>query len=415
MQVRLLGVRWRVFSTLFPAIALCLGLARLGMQTATGVTFEIDDTNGFAQIINTNSALTTNFTVTGTSGYYQVVEGPVWIPSGNFLVFSDLLSNKLHKLIPPNTVSDFYAPTTTVLCNGNMLDAQERLISCESGSAGLQLVMITNGTVTPLVNRCNNLKFYSPNDVIVKSDGTIWFTDPGYNSGIGAPPQSGFEGGYYVYCFNPASGVLASNNANCTPVVTGGVVRPNGLCFSPDESLLYLADSDTSQHHILVYNVSSSNTLSGARVFATIANGFPDGIRCDVAGRVWSSSGEGVYIYAPDGHLIGKIKYGLVSNLCFGGTNYHTLYMAGWPMLTSIPVLVTGMPSVKTLQSTVTGGQMTVSWPAPSSGFELQETQAMGPNAVWTNSGFKPSVSNAQNVVTVPFTDSADYFRLELN
>ena len=296
------------------------------------------------------------------------------------------------------------------LCNGNMLDAQERQICCEAGNAGLQIVMITNGVVTTLCSRCNNLKFYSPNDVIVKSDGTIWFTDPGYNGGIGSPPQSGFMPGYYVYRFNPTNG-----NATCAPVITNNIIRPNGLCFSPDESLLYVADSDNSTHYILVYNVSSSNTLSGRRVFATVANGIPDGIRCDVDGRIWSSSGEGVYIFATDGHLIGKIKYGLVSNLCFGGTNYHTLFMDGYPYVTSIPVLVTGMPSYKKLQSSSTNGQLNLTWPAPSTGFVLQQSDQLGDAANWTNSTLTTNVVNAQNVVSVPATNASEYFRLILN
>ncbi len=274
----------------------------------------------------------------------------------------------------------------------------------------MRLVLITNGTATPLVSTCNGLKFYSPNDVIVKSDGTIWFTDPGYNGGIGAPPQAGFESGYYVYRFNPTNG-----NTTCLPVITSGIVRPNGLCFSPDESRLYVADSDTSRHHILVYSVAPDNTLSGGSVFATIANGFPDGIRCDVNGRVWSTSGEGVCIFATDGHLIGKIKYGLVSNLCFGGTNYHTLFMAGLPVVTSLPVLVAGMPSVKKLQSEFGGGALSISWPAPSSGFVLQESDRLGAAANWTNSTLVPSVTNAQNVVNASATNGSAYFRLQLN
>lgn len=378
-------------------------------SAARAVTFEIDDPVQFAQIIDTNQPLVTNVTITGSAG--NPVEAPVWIPSGNFLVFSDCVSNKLQKLVLPNTVSDYYDPPANTLCNGNMLDAQERLINCEAGSAGLQVVMITNGVATALVNRSGGKKFYSPNDVVVKSDGTIWFTDPGYNGGnfLG---ESGFVVGYYVYRFNPTNG-----NATVMPVVTSGVTRPNGLCFSPDESLFYLADSDTgpANHHILVYNVTTNNSLTNPRVFATITNGFPDGIRCDVNGRIWSSGGDGVYIYAPDGHLIGAIKYGLVSNLCFGGTNYHTLFMDGYPLVTSMNVLTTGQPSVKKLSSTNSNGQLNISWPAPSSGFALQESDQAGVGANWTNSILTPSVTNAQNVVNVPATNAAKFYRLFLN
>lgn len=387
-----------------------LALLFLGAMSARAVSFEIDDPVEFAKIIDINATHITNATITagGSEPSWEPVEGPVWIPSGNYLIFSDCLNNKLKKLVPPNTVTDYLDPSSNVLCNGSILDAQERQICCEAGPAGLRVVMITNGVVTTLCSSCNGSNFYSPNDVIVKSDGTIWFTDPGYNGVSFGPPHTGYMPGYYVYRFNPTNG-----NASCTPVITTGIQRPNGLCFSPDESLLYLADSGPA--NILLYNVSSNNTLSYVKVFAKITNGIPDGIRCDVNGRIWSSSGEGVCIFAPDGHLIGKIKYGLVSNLCFGGTNYHTLYMDGAPYVTSINVLVAGMPSVKKLSFSQTNGQFSVSWPAPSSGFALQESAQLGTNASWTNSALTPSVTNAQNVVAIPTTNASTYYRLRLN
>jgi gluconolactonase len=332
----------------------------------------------------------------------------VWIPSGGYLVFCDQDNNRLKKLVPPNTVTDFLVPPANTLFNGTMLDAQERLIGCEAGTGGLRISMITNGVATGLVSTCNGLKFYSPNDVVVKSDGTMWFTDPAYNGATF--PQAGFQPGRWVFRFNPTNG-----NATCAPVITNGLVRPNGLCFSPDESRLYVAD--TQSRNIRVYTVSSSNTLSGGAVFAALAtgNGNPDGIRCDVDGRVWSSAGNGVHIFAPnDGHLIGKILFGLTANLCFGGPQYKTLYMTGEPVVTSIPVLVAGIPSVKTLQHNFDGSQLKLAWPAPSTGFALQETEQLAP-ANWTNSTATPSVSNGLNQISVNTTNAAKFFRLRLN
>jgi gluconolactonase len=297
------------------------------------------------------------------------------------------------------------------LFNGTMLDSQERLITAEAGSAGLKIAMVTNGVVTTLVTTCNGLKFYSPNDVIVKSDGTIWFTDPGYNSGIGAPPQAGFQGGYYVYQFNPTNG-----NATCRAVITNGIIRPNGLCFSPDETKLFVADSDTTHHRILVYSVTASNTVTGGAVFATVTNGIPDGIRCDVDGRIWSSGGDGLYIFAAaDGHQIGKMKFNIVVNMCFGGPQYKTLYIVGQPLVTSIPVLVAGTPSLKTLQSTFDGGQLMLSWPAPSTGFALQETEQLMPPGLWTNFPLAVTTNNGLNTANVEATNAAKFFRLRLN
>jgi len=378
----------------------------VGLRAHGAGIFQISDPVEFANIIDTNSVLTTNATIN------TWLEGPTWIPSGGgYLVFCDQNNNRLKKLVPPGTVTDFVLPPANTIFNGSMLDAQERLICAEAGGAGLCIAMVTNGVIVPLVTNCNGLKFYSPNDVAVKSDGTIWFTDPGYNGGVGVPPQSGFQGGYYVYQFNPTNG-----NATCKPVITNGIIRPNGLCFSPDETKLYVADSDTGRHRIQVYTVSSSNTLSGGAVFATIPNGIPDGIHCDAVGHVWSSGGDAVYIFAPsDGHLIGKIVFHKTVNLCFGGPQYQTLYIVGQPLVTSIPVRVAGMPSLKKLQSTPKGRQVKVSWPAPSTGFALQEGGSLNPTGGWSNSTLTITATNGQNVVTVNATNSAKFFRLRLN
>jgi gluconolactonase len=376
-----------------------------GLHHAGAASFQIFDAAEFSKIVDTNSVFTTNATI--NSG----LEGPVWIPSGGgYLIFCDRGNNRLKKLVPPSTVSDFLVPPTNTLYNGTMLDTQERLLACQAGGAGLRVVMITNNVVTMLASTCNGLKFYSPNDLVVKSDGTVWFTDPGINGGIGAPPQPGFEGGYYVYQFNPTNG-----NATCTPVITNGIARPNGLCFSPDETKLYVCDSYTNAHHILVYSVTASNTLTGGSLYVNITNGVPDGIRCDADGRVWSSSGEGVYIFAPDGHLIGKILFGKISNLCFGGPEYKTIYMTGQPTVTSLPVLVAGTPSIKILGFNFDGSQMNLSWPAPSTGFVLQQADQPGNPAAWTNADVTALVTNAQNVVGVETTNSATFFRLRLN
>jgi gluconolactonase len=376
------------------------------LHTARAATFEIADPTEFSRIIDTNAVLTTNATIN------TWLEGPTWVPSGGgFLVFCDQNNNRLKKLVPPATVTDFLVPPANTLFNGTLLDAQERLITAEAGSAGLKISMVTNGVVTPLVTTCNGLKFYSPNDVALKSDGTIWFTDPGYNGGVGTPPQAGFQGGYYVYQFHPTNG-----NATCRAVITNGLIRPNGLCFSPDETKLYVADSDAGRHRIQVYSVSGSNTLAGGAIFANLTNGVPDGIHCDVDGRVWSSGGDGVYIFAAtDGHLIGKIKFLRTANLCFGGSQYKTLYMTGQPLVTSIPVLVAGTPSMKKLQFTFNGGQLILSWPAPSTGFALQETEQLGPPSSWTNSPLAVITTNNQKTVNVDATNTAKFFRLRLN
>jgi gluconolactonase len=358
----------------------------------------------FSKVVDTNTAARmTNATV----NYW--LEGPVWVPAdGGYLVFSSMGSDdRLKKIVPPSTVTDFLVPPANTLHNGNILDAQERLISCQGGTAGLRVVMVTNGVVIPLVSTCNGLKFYSPNDLAVKSDGTIWFTDPGYNGNTAPPPQPGFQGGYYVYRFNPTNG-----NATCTPVITNTLVRPNGICFSPDESRLYVADADNARHHIRVYSVSASNTLSGGSVFVTISNGVPDGIRCDVDGRIYSSAGNGVHIFLPDGRLIGRILIpNTVANLCFGGPDWKTLYITAQPRVYSIPLKVAGTASLKKLRVTADGPRARVTWPAPSTGFQLETRGAIN-SGLWAPVADVPVVTNGLNTVTFEATNSAAFFRL---
>ncbi len=369
-------------------------------RVATAASFTISDPVEFNKIISTNAVLTTNAT------YNFWLEGPVWMPqNGGFLIFTG--NNALKKLVPPNTLTDFcVAPPANTKFNGNTLDLQERVISCEYEGTAPQVLMVnaSNCAVTSLVNLYNGKQFNSPNDIAVKSDGSIWFTDPDYNSlNVNNQP------GRYVYRFYPTNG-----NGTVAPVITN-MNRPNGLCFSPDESRLYVSDTANTPGIIKVFNVTASNTVSGGATFCTVTSGVADGMRCDVDGRVWSSAGGGVEIYGPDGHLVGKINFSLVANLCFGGPQYKTLYMVGQPNVTSIPLLVAGALSVRKLNLSTSGNQLSLSWPAPSTGFALQETSQLGAPANWTNVNQAPIVTNGLNSVPVVMTNAQKYFRLRLN
>jgi gluconolactonase len=387
------------------------GLVVFALQIAGAVQFQISDPVEFSKIIDTNAVFTTNAT------YNYQIEGAVWIPNGQFLVFSDMANNKLKKLVPPTTLSDYFLEPSGAKYNGNNLDGQERLISCESGSSGFKVVMTTNvavgtstGTIVSLVTSCNGLKFISPNDVCVKSDSSVWFTDTGSDSG--ASPGGQYQPGYYVYRFYETNG-----NATVVPVITNGIQRPNGICFSPDETKLYVADDGINwdKGTIMVYNVTSSNTVTGGRTNCTVS-GFADGFRCDVDGRIWSTAGDGVEIFAPDGHLIGKILMGRqINNLCFGGPAYQTLFTVGQPSLCSFPVLVAGAVSIRKLAACNNGGHFLVSWPAPSTGFNLQTSDFLGAQAAWTNVTDLPQVTNGLNQLGLSATNSAKYFRLRLN
>ena len=399
----------------------CAGLFSLAVAVQAAGIFDIRIPEEFNRVVDTNiSALTTNASVSLGAG--TILEGPTWVPGDPgcliFSVFTYMNYGNtgagLRKLVLPNTVTTEIAPPAYTVYNGSTLDSHERLICCQSGTAGLRVVMITNGVVTPLVSTCAGLKFYSPNDVVVKSDGTVWFTDPGFNGNQATPPQTGYQTGHYVYRFDPTNG-----NATCTPVITNAsIYRPNGLCFSPDESFLYLADYDA--RAIRVYSVSSNNTLSGGSIFATLptpstTHGNPDGIRCDIDGRVYSSSKSGIWIYMPDGRLIGRIITTTgVANLCFGRTDRCTLFMTASPHILSMPLKVTGAVWRKKLQVSQTGdSSVSVAWPWPSTGFQLQTSPTMV-TGTWTPVPDSPSVSNGLNILQFNPTNSAVFFRLQI-
>jgi sugar lactone lactonase YvrE len=198
----------------FPGL-LVAGFILFNAQTANAVQFQITDAVEFSKIIDTNAVFTTNIANLNT-----LIEGPVWIPNGQYLVFSEVGSNRLMKLVLPSTLTDVLTLPSGAKYNGNILDLQERLISCECGSNGFKVVMTTNGDATVL------------------------------------------------------------------PVITNNLQRPNGICFSPDEIKLYVADDGINWNltNIMVYNVTSINTLTGGKIFCSVSGGFAKGFRCDVDG-----------------------------------------------------------------------------------------------------------------------------------
>jgi gluconolactonase len=243
----------------------------------------------------------------------QFIEGPVWMKAdGGFLVFSDIPANELKRWDAKKGVSTFRQPSNAA--NGNTIDLQGRLVSAEHGARRVSRTE-KNGEVVTLVDSFEGKKLNSPNDVVVKSDGTIWFTDPDY----GLAGRTKEQPGNYVYRFDP-------KNKNITAVIKD-FDKPNGLCFSPDETKLYVADSGAPRH-IRVFDVSRDGSVAQGRVFATIDKGGPDGIRSDASGRVWSSSGDGAQIFSPDGKLIARILLPeSAANLTFGGKDGHTVFL----------------------------------------------------------------------------------------
>jgi gluconolactonase len=241
------------------------------------------------------------------------------------LVFSGIPANQLKKWDRAGCVGVFREPSNNA--NGNTLDGDGRLVSAEHGARRVSRTE-KDGSVTTLVDSFEGKKLNSPNDVVVKSDGTVWFTDPDY--GLAGRPNE--VAGNYVYRFDPKSGTL---NA-----VIKDFDKPNGFCFSPDERKLYVADSGKPRH-IRVFTVGGDGTVGEGQVFAAIDKGGPDGIRCDEDGRVWSSSEDGAQVSSADGKLLARILLPeSAANLAFGGPQGKTLFLTARTSLYAVETLV---------------------------------------------------------------------------
>jgi len=270
-------------------------------------------------------------------------EGPVWFGDGRYLLWSDIPNNRIMRWDDETGVMSVFRKPSN-FANGNTRDRQGRLLSCEHG---LRRVTRTeyDGTVTVIADRHEGKPLNSPNDIVCKSDGSIWFTDPpfgvlGYYEGYVAKPELPTN----VYRVDPRSGSLT--------VVAGDINRPNGLCFSPDESKLYIIEAGVSPRVIRAYEVVDGGTKlsSGRTLLAAEANGTPDGMRCDVDGNLWVGWGmgaeglDGVAIFNPQGKLIGRINLPeRCANVCFGGTYRNRLFMCGSTSMYSLYINTQGV------------------------------------------------------------------------
>jgi gluconolactonase len=272
-------------------------------------------------------------------GGMRWAEGPVYFADGDYLVWSDIPNNRMLQYVPGVGVRTFRSPAGH--SNGNTRDLEGRLVTCEHGGRRVSRTE-RDGTVITLVDSYEGKRLNSPNDVVVKSDGTIWFTDPPYGilSDYEGHKAESEIGACYVYRFDPKSGKLT--------VVADDFDKPNGIAFSPDESILYVADTGGSHdpngpHHIRALDVVGGKKLGRSRVFAEINPGLADGFRLDTQGNVWTSAGDGVHVYSPQAELLGKIKVPeVVANVCFGGPNRNYLYIAATTSLYGIYVAVNG-------------------------------------------------------------------------
>ncbi len=262
-------------------------------------------------------------------------EGPVWFGDLRAVIWSDIPNNRILKWDEETgQVSVFRKPSN--YANGNTRDRQGRLVTAEHGGGRRITRTEYDGTVTVIADRFDGKPFNSPNDVVVKSDDTVWFTDPpfgiaGHYEGNKATPEL------------PHAVYRVDVTTRQVFVVADDIKGPNGLCFSPDESKLYVVESRTTPRGIRVYDVAGGGTrLANAKVLIACGAMLPDGMRCDTDGNLWIGMGggegnDGVAVYAPDGTMIGKIDTPeRVANLCFGGLKRNRLFMAGSTSLYSL-------------------------------------------------------------------------------
>jgi gluconolactonase len=244
------------------------------------------------------------------------VEGPVYSPAGRYLLWSDIPNDRILRWDETSyQVSVFRQPAGNT--NGHTLDTEGRLVSCEHGNRRVTRTE-HHGAITVLASEYDGKRLNSPNDVVVKRDGSVWFTDPAYGidsdyEGYKGPIETG---GCHVYRIG-TDGVLTR--------VADDFNRPNGLAFSPDESLLYISDSE--EGTMRVFSVDGDK-LTGGDLFAEAGHGIFDGFRLDTEGRIWTSAGDGVHVYHPDGTLLGKLHVPeTVSNLVWGGPKRNRLFL----------------------------------------------------------------------------------------
>jgi gluconolactonase len=273
-------------------------------------------------------------------------EGPVYFPAGRYVLFSDIPNNRIMRFSEDDGhLSVFRQPSMN--SNGNTIDREGRLITCEHSGRRVTRTEL-DGSITIIADKYNGKKLNSPNDAVVASDGSIWFTDPiygigGYYEGVKAEPE---QEKHNVYRVDPKSGDIK--------VVVDDFVEPNGIALSPDEKKLYVIDTGFTDgpdnpSHLRVFNLDvAAGKVSNSKVFAEMPKpSITDGVRCDTEGRVWCSVGwgdpneDGVRCYTPDGELLGKIHIPeTVANLCFGGQQRNRLYICG---STSLYAVYTGV------------------------------------------------------------------------
>lgn len=266
---------------------------------------------------------------------FVFTEGPIWHPVEHHLIFSDIPGNIMRKWDLKTGVSTYRQPSN--MANGNAYDRQGRVVTCEHATSSVSRTA-PDGTREVLASHIGDKELNSPNDIVVKSDGPIYFTDPDYGRreffGIPRDKQLRYQG---VYRLSPAD--------NGLELLLDDFEQPNGLCLSPDESRLYV--NDTPRGHIRVFDLGRDGSIGEGRVFAHVSgdgNGAPDGMKCDSAGNVYCTGPGGIHVFDPDGNALGVVLVPeVVANFAFGGTALDDVYVTASTSLYRFSVKVPGL------------------------------------------------------------------------
>lgn len=269
---------------------------------------------------------------------FDWVEGPVWFGDANCLLFSDIPNNRIMRWTPNSGISIYREPSN--YSNGHTRDLQGRLISCEHGSRRVTRTEY-DGSITVIADSFKGKQLNSPNDVVVKSDGSIWFSDPHYGL------MTNYEG-YKSKQELPCHVYRVDLDVGEISAVVTDLDCPNGLAFSLDETKLYVAETGTmfdtnANPRIRSYQVDGNHVGDGAD-FYTVSHGMTDGFRLDEDGNIWTSAADGVHCISPEGKFLGKIIVPeTVSNICFGGRAKHQLFITASTSLYAVPLNRSGI------------------------------------------------------------------------
>jgi gluconolactonase len=291
-------------------------------------SFVVEDRR-FLRLVLGNVAVEKLFTGT------RWAEGPAYFPAGRYLLWSDIPNDRLMRYDEPSGVVSVFEQRCGYQ-NGHTVDREGRLIACEQAGRCVSRIEF-DGSRRTLADSFGGHRLNSPNDVVVKSDGSVWFTDPTYGidgdyEGHQAAPE---QGGSYLFRLQPETGAMEISATD--------FVQPNGLAFSPDESILYVADTGVThiengpQHIRALKMAPDGRSIESSRIFATCESGLFDGFRVDRFGNVWTSAEDGVHCYAPDGTRLGRIRIPeVVGNVEFGGYKRNRLYICGTTSLYAV-------------------------------------------------------------------------------